>query len=64
MTLHSKQSSKHAQNNRAYEARRQANGMIRLNVWIPEAERETFVNAAKTYERLHMEKLERLKPST
>lgn len=51
-------------NNRDYEARRQAKGMIRRNAWIPEADRETFVNAAQTYTRLHEERLERLKPST
>ena len=51
-------------NNRDYEARREAKGMTRLTVWIPTASRETFVNAAKAYERLHMEKLERLTSST
>lgn len=51
-------------NNRDYEARREATGMTRLTIWVPESERQTFVNAAKTYERLHMEKQERLNPAT
>lgn len=54
---------KHVINNRAYEERRQARGMVRISVWVPESEREMFMNAAKTYQRLHRERLDRLKPS-